>query len=50
MKSLVLSFLNAPMVKLVDTGDLKSPGLGYVGSIPARGTTVNGKDLTWVLM
>ena len=29
------------MVKLVDTGDLKSPGLyGLAGSSPARGTTL----------
>jgi hypothetical protein len=29
------------MVKLVNTGDLKSPGLcGLAGSSPARGTTI----------
>ena len=32
----------APMVKLVDTRDLKSLGLCHAGSIPARGTNEQG--------
>ena len=32
----------APMVKLVDTRDLKSLGLCHAGSIPAQGTNKQG--------
>ena len=35
----IISRCAAPMVKLVDTGDLKSPAARRAGSIPARSTS-----------
>lgn len=45
-KSIIIHQLNAPVVKPVDTGDLKSPELkARAGSTPARRTILNKKEI-----